>query len=84
MGNRQTHFSEMATSHAGERNGRRSAPGLALLSGSYPVTLSGCGFLVEVPEEESDLLLSGARVLINCSECNREFVGEPDKIWTFH
>lgn len=43
-----------------------------------------CGTLSPVDEEDLDLIPKRGRILVTCAECNTDFVGEPDKLWTFY
>jgi hypothetical protein len=42
-----------------------------------------CDIISVIPDEESDLLLLGARVPIDCPQCQTQFIGEPQRVWTF-
>ena len=36
--------------------------------------------MIQVPKEEANLLLLGARVLIDCPDCKTRFSAEPNQI----
>jgi hypothetical protein len=42
-----------------------------------------CDIISVIPDEESDLLLLGARVPIDSPQCQTRFIGEPQRVWTF-